>query len=95
MELFIVTLGETPGLQRFNQLSLPHLVAPTNRNVQINLKLSVYLTLRCLYGCVRLGVQLIKYRKNNYVLYPLGKENREKPRKLHGKKVYAVIVVEE
>ncbi|WP_267878564.1 hypothetical protein [Desulfurococcus amylolyticus] len=40
-------------------------------------------------------MQLIKYRKNNYVLYPLGKENREKPRKLHGKKVYAVIVVEE
>ncbi|MGC8954132.1 MAG: hypothetical protein ACP5N5_05390 [Desulfurococcus sp.] len=31
----------------------------------------------------------------NVANYPLGKENREKPRKLHEKKVYAVIVVEE
>lgn len=38
---------------------------------------------------------IMKYKRDYYVLYPLGKENREKLRKLHGKRAYAVIVVEE
>ena len=42
-----------------------------------------------------LECSVIKYRKNYYVLYPLGRGNREKLRRLHGKRVYAVILVEE
>ncbi|MEL9908894.1 MAG: hypothetical protein QXP97_05005 [Desulfurococcus sp.] len=38
---------------------------------------------------------VIKYRKSSYVLYPIGKESKEKLERLHGKRVYAVIVVEE
>lgn len=37
---------------------------------------------------------VIKYRGNLYVLYPL-KESMEKVRRLHGKKVYAIIIAEE
>ena len=38
---------------------------------------------------------VMRYKRDYYVLYPLGRENREKLRKLHGKRVYAVIVAEE
>lgn len=38
---------------------------------------------------------VIKYRKNYYVLYPVGGESREKVGKLYGRKVYAVIIAED
>ena len=38
---------------------------------------------------------VMRYKRDYYVLYPLGRKNREKLRKLHRKRVYAVIVAEE
>ena len=46
-------------------------------------------------GVYVLECSVIKYRKNYYVLYPIGRDAKKKLEKLHGKKVYAVIVVEE
>jgi len=37
---------------------------------------------------------IIKYRKNDIALYPLGRD-KEKIRHLRGKRVYALIIVEE
>ena len=37
---------------------------------------------------------IIKYRGDVYILYPI-KEDREKLRKLHGKKVHAIIITED
>ncbi|MEM1639663.1 MAG: hypothetical protein QXJ69_06300 [Desulfurococcaceae archaeon] len=37
---------------------------------------------------------VIKYRREDYVLYPLGKD-KEKIKHLHGKEVYALIIAEE
>ena len=36
---------------------------------------------------------IIKYRGSIYVLYP-AREDREKLRRLHGKKVHAILIVE-
>ena len=38
---------------------------------------------------------VMRYKRDYYVLYPLGRGNRGKPRRLHGRRVYAVIVVGE
>ena len=37
---------------------------------------------------------IIKYRGDVYILYPV-KEDREKLKKLHGKKVHAIIITED
>ncbi|MEM0351488.1 MAG: hypothetical protein QXT76_05480 [Sulfolobales archaeon] len=37
---------------------------------------------------------VIKYRRGDYVLYPLGKD-KEKIKQLHGKEVYTLIITEE
>ena len=37
---------------------------------------------------------VIKYRKNDVALYPLGRD-KEKIKHLHGKEVYALIIAEE
>ncbi|MEM1750353.1 MAG: hypothetical protein QXV30_02125 [Desulfurococcaceae archaeon] len=38
---------------------------------------------------------VIKYRRGDYVLYPLGRDSKEKIKQLHGKEVYALIIAEE
>jgi len=37
---------------------------------------------------------IIKYRGDVYILYPI-KEDREKLKKLHGKKVHTIIITED
>ncbi|MEM4032703.1 MAG: hypothetical protein QXV53_05345 [Zestosphaera sp.] len=37
---------------------------------------------------------VIKYRRRDYVLYPLGKD-KEKIKQLYGKEVYTIIIAEE
>ena len=37
---------------------------------------------------------IIKYRRGDYVLYPLGRD-KEKIKHLHGKEVYALIIADE